>query len=479
MLSSIIQDHQLCYPERDEFFSPSVSYPEYPFNHVATKQNIVYQSVRECFIQAGLDAENVDAPAWNPLKEYIKQGDKVFILCNFVYHRRPQESLDDFFAKCTHASIIRAVIDYVYIALKREGSIYFGNAPLQSCIWEQVLFDTGSNVLIDFYKKHNVEVVAKDLRLLVAHRNALGKIIFENKVNNDAGIIIKLNENSLLDELYHGDENVKFRVSEYNPERTEMMHGLHKHEYIVHKEILSSDVVLSIPKLKTHEKVGITVGLKGFVGSVGHKDCLAHHRFGPKESSGDEYPDSSRLQILLSKFHDFVYRRNYPEYLSSLFEVMDNNLRRIIKKVFKKIRSGAWHGNDTAWRMTVDLAHILYFADSNGSLSDKQKRKHLVFIDGVIGGEGDGPLSPTPVASKVLIFSDNVVSGDVIACKLMGYDSKKIPLIHYSENKSNLKNTSTPQNRYCIMNGKRIMFDDLQSVLNRSFVPPTGWKGYL
>ena len=61
---------------------------------------------------------------------------------------------------------------------------------------------------------------------------------------------------------------------------------------MIHRDVLEADVVIHLSKLKTHEKVGITCGLKGFVGSVGHKDCLAHHRFGPPGRGGDEYPDS-------------------------------------------------------------------------------------------------------------------------------------------------------------------------------------------
>lgn len=479
MLSSIIHDYQLCYPERDEFFSPSIRYPEYPFSHVATKPNMVYKAVRECFIQAGLDEDNVGTSVWNPLKQYIKQGDTVFILCNFVYHRRRSESTSAFFAKCTHASILRALVDYVYIAQGRKGSISFGNAPLQSCIWNRVLGDTGANVLLDFYKCNNVEVSARDLRLFVAPRNSLGHIISKDEASDDEGVIVDLKENSLLDKLYHGQKNVAFRVSDYDPDRTETMHALHKHKYIINKYILSSDVVMSVPKLKTHEKVGITVGLKGFVGSVGHKDCLAHHRFGSVKINGDEYPDHSHSQILLSRFHDFVYRRNYPQCLNSLLEIMDKNLGRVFRKIFRKVRSGAWHGNDTAWRMAVDLANILYFGGTNGFLFDRPKRKHLIFVDGVIGGEGDGPLSPTAVASKSLIFSDNVVCGDVIACKLMGYDTRKIPLINYSERESKLTDNVALGKTFCTLNRKRIRVDDLRPVLDRPFVPPTGWQGHL
>lgn len=475
MIASILHDPRLVYPDAEDFFSPSESYPEYPFHHIAAKPNLVYQAVRNCLAQAGLDAPNLETSAWNPLKDYVKPGQKVFLLCNFVFHRRAQESMEDFYSKCTHASVLRSLIDYVCIALGKGGKILFGNASLQSCVWDRVLRETGANVLIDFYRDKGVSVTAKDLRLVVAPRNSLGQIISINKGQDSDGIIIKLDKNSLLDKLYQRGELIKFRVSDYNPDLTESRHGLHKHEYIISNEILTSDTVISVPKLKTHEKVGITIGLKGFVGCVSRKDCLAHHRFGSVKCHGDEYPGNSYFQILLSLFHDFVHRRNYPKAFNSLFETSDVTLRAIERKFLKKIRAGAWYGNDTTWRMVVDLARIMRYADSQGRLTESIQRKHIVFIDGVIGGEGNGPLSPIPVASKCIIFSDSMVLGDVIACKLMGYDPEKIQFLRH------IRDNDSPNiwSNKCILNGKKITVNNLCPVLNRPFVPPIGWKGYL
>ena len=71
--------------------------------------------------------------------------------------------------------------------------------------------------------------------------------------------------------------------------------------------------------------------------------------------------------------------------------------------------AGAWYGNDTAWRMTLDLNNIIHYSDKNGIIKkDQQIRKNLVLVDGIIGGEGEGPLSPIKVETKSLIFSDNL-----------------------------------------------------------------------
>lgn len=116
MKASVIHNTQIFYPDDKEFFSPSEQYPEYPFAHTASRPNLVYQAVRNYLAQARLDTDYVGTPNWNPLGEFIKNGDKVFVLCNFVYHRRPKESLENFFGKYTHGSILRIVIDNILIA---------------------------------------------------------------------------------------------------------------------------------------------------------------------------------------------------------------------------------------------------------------------------------------------------------------------------------------------------------------------------
>src|SRR3954447_21093207 len=128
---SIRSEKGVRYPAEGPF-SPSTRFPEYPFSDCASVANPVYASVRDCLRDAGLDAKNYDSASWNPLGHFIQKGQRVFVLCNFVTHRRAQKSLEAFTAKCTHGSVLRAVVDYVLLAVGPEGSVTFGNAPLQS-----------------------------------------------------------------------------------------------------------------------------------------------------------------------------------------------------------------------------------------------------------------------------------------------------------------------------------------------------------
>jgi len=479
MLASIVTNSNIKYPDSTDYFAPDVKYPEYPFSYISSRKNVIYMSVRETFRQAGLDIQNYNTPQWNPLGRYIRKGDNVFLLCNFVFHKRKKETINEFFAKCTHASIIRALIDYVFIACGSQGVISFGNAPIQSCDFQKVLKDTGVDSVIKFYKENNIKLFAKDLRLQISKRTKLGNFkSLESRDEND-GMIVNVDDLSLLNELYTGKDNIAFRVTDYNPERIQKFHHNNYHKYVINKAILCSDVVISVPKLKTHEKVGLTVGLKGFVGIVGHKDCLAHHRFGSPKINGDEYPNSSRIQLVASHFNDFVQKRQYPKILFPLMEIIDVNFRRVLKRLFHNIQSGAWYGNDTAWRMTLDLAKIIHQTDRYGKLTNVSIRKNIVFIDGVISGEGNGPLSPTPIETGCLIFSDNIVLGDMVSCYLTGWDLEKVKLIRNSMNIKNLFLKNQTNKAQCVMNDKLIDLENIPSILGRKFIPPDGWKKIL
>jgi len=56
------------------------------------------------------------------------------------------------------------------------------------------------------------------------------------------------------------------------------------------------------------------------------------------------------------------------------------------------------------------------------------KEKYWCVIDGIIGGENNGPLSPNSKLSGVLIAGENPLSVDLVATRLMGFDYQKIKI---------------------------------------------------
>ncbi len=473
----IARGEGLRYPEPDDAFSPGERYPEYAHAALARAANPVYAALRGMFAAAGLDAERCGTPDWNPLGAFVPRGARVFVLCNFVYHRRPAETQEAFFAKCIHGSVLRALVDYALLAVGPEGRVRFGNAPLQSCDWERVQEETGARRVERFYAEQGLSVEARDLRLLVRPRSGLGRSDAISRRSESAACEIDLAGASLLEEIGAArGRAARFRVCDYDPRRTQGFHSQGRHRYLLHRELLESDVVISLSKLKTHEKVGITCGLKGFVGAVAHKDSLAHHRFGSPAVGGDEYPARHRFLQPLSALHDWVYSREPEAALQPCFESADRILRTLARKS-GAVTSGAWWGNDTAWRMALDLARILYHADARGALQPAPQRRHLSLIDGIVAGEGNGPLDPTPVAAGALIFSDDVAAADRVACRLLGFAPERIPLVQQAlaDPRLGISRFRAGDAIPCLDNGRACDDRALEPCLGRAFRPSEGW----
>jgi uncharacterized protein (DUF362 family) len=53
-------------------------------------------------------------------------------------------------------------------------------------------------------------------------------------------------------------------------------------------------------------------------------------------------------------------------------------------------------------------------------------RPDFAIVDGIVGMEGNGPISGTPVEAGVLVFGNDPVATDVVAARLMGIDPERI-----------------------------------------------------
>jgi uncharacterized protein (DUF362 family) len=477
VISVIKNDHSV-YPDGEDFFSPHVRYPEYSFEHLATSQNCVYEMVRNVFAQAGLDHSHYGTADWNPLGEFIRPGSSVFVLCNFVFQRRPNESETNFSAKCTHGSVLRSAIDYILRAIGPSGRVAFGNAPIQSCSWTSVLRDTGADRVAQFYSERHLPVETNDLRTLLVERKWLG--ILGQVTNSDEKDIIEIDfsHQSLLRKL--DKPSVFYRSLDYDARQTEAFQQSGRHLYGINRKILETDVIFSIPKLKTHAKVGMTCAIKGSVGAVANKNCLPHHRIGSPVAGGDQF-DSDPLGIIsaVSNLNEIIQRtpveKSYGRGLRFLNYLLQACLRRLGYTM-----EGNWWGNDTCWRMAVDLARILAYATPDGKLQKVPVRRHLALVDGIVGGEGQGPLSPVSVNSGTIIFGDNVVTTDYAAAIMMGYDPSALPIV-WNATKIDAYSllTRLPRDEKIFYNGAQTSFERLVREVLYHYTPHRGWKDHL
>ena len=115
-------------------------------------------------------------------------------------------------------------------------------------------------------------------------------------------------------------------------------------------------------------------------------------------------------------------------FLSWLFVPLKKLGRLIFGDTQKVVRSGNWHGNDTAWRMILDLHKCFSYFDGDAKPRVKPQRQ-LILVDGLIAGEGDGPMACDPKPCGVVLAGTHPVAVDCVSARLMGFDWRKTRLL--------------------------------------------------
>ena len=424
------------YPDEAPY-SPGERYPEYPFGgHLSSAPNRVYEGVRDLLRQLGFDASAYGTCDWNPLGWLIEPGMHVVIKPNFVVSSHKQGK--DLYAIITHPSVLRAVIDYCWIALKGDGEVIVADAPQYDCNFQELLARTRLDEVCRFFAQFDgARVSYRDLRRYWSGKKHFASMLVPLAGDPEGNLRVDLGRRSAL----HSKPNAEALYGAvYHRAETVAAHSGEKHEYELSRTILGADVVISVPKLKVHKKVGVTLNAKGLVGMATNKNLIVHYTLGSPREGGDQYPDGlfSPLEKFLIRTERWMYdhflatRRRSLEYLHrSAYWIHNHSLKKLSVKVAEEKRlldAGNWHGNDSAWRMVVDLMRILYFCGSDGVVHDMPQRGLFSIIDGVIGGEGNGPLTPDPKAAGALLGGANLLAVDLVAARLMGFDPLRMKM---------------------------------------------------
>lgn len=335
--------------------------------------------MRKCFDDLGYPAEN-------PLGKIVHPGDKVFIKPNWVASRWRASCphKDSLYCVITHPRVIEAVADYVAEALNGQGEIIIGDNPSIDADFRELMEFTEIEKIKD---KYDVPVSILDLRPLVCTdlKNYGKKNLMESQSGDPAG---KVEVNLGRDSLLYGLDPARFRGVFDEREETIASHTGETQLYTYARSLYDADVYISIPKLKTHQKVGTTLNLKGLVGSISNKNQLVHWQVGYPEIHGDEYPDKMSYEAG--------------------------------QKARVKHR-GAWPGNDTIWRMVGDLYQGM----------KKKERRYFTVIDGIVAGEGQGPFCPTSKNANTLIAGEDLLAADVVATRYMGLNPENVKYLKY------------------------------------------------
>jgi hypothetical protein len=234
-----------------------------------------------------------------------------------------------------------------------------------------------------------------------------------------------------------------------------------------------------VPKLKTHKKACVTGALKNMVGINGHKEYLPHHRKGGSSSGGDCYQGKSMLKGRVEDILDAINSTSRPNFKRGLVQIS-----RFLRKIADVMRidnnlEGSWYGNDTVWRMVLDLQRILYYGKKDGTMGNSVERKVLTITDAIICGEGNGPLSPTPVPLGLMTLGTNTAAIEWVHALLMGFDPHLIPLIRHAFAPHRYPLASfKPAEIIVEVDGKGLTIEELIAIYSRSFSPPEGWRGH-
>lgn len=424
------------YP-RDAPYHPSSAYPEYPFKgHISSCENEIYAGVRRLLHLLGLDAENYGTEQWNPLGHLIEPGMTVVIKPNFVLGKHSEGK--DVFSIITHPSVLRAIADYSWIALKGRGEIVVADAPQYDCDFKQLVEITKIDHVCDFYSDFSgPKVHLYDLRSYWSKTRHFPSCKIPLPGDPKGVTTVRLGRQSAL---YNCPNPERFYGTVYHRSELINHHCGETQEYEISRTVLDADVVISVPKLKVHKKVGVTLNLKGLVGICTNKNFCLHYRLGSPGEGGDQYPEGlfSPVERSLIRLERWMYD-NLLARRSVVLEYIHRSaywLHGLFIKPFgitvprekRMLDAGNWHGNDSAWRMVFDLLKVFYFADGQGCMHTDKQRRVFSVIDGVIGGQNNGPLSPEPKPAGVLLAGENIVAVDLVATRLMGFDPLKLRL---------------------------------------------------
>lgn len=439
---------------------------------VATSSEVSYEpapvkrQVRALLAFWGEEGHDPD----NPFAGIIEPGMTVLLKPNWVLHKnysgRGLECL------VTHKNLMVAV--FLEVLKAKPARVIIGDAPIQECDFD-ALVPRRWREKLQGMAACPVDII--DFRRTILRSGGFGEGQERDLRDEERYLLFDLGKDSLLEPVTTPDGS--FRITCYDPAILARCHRPGKHQYYLAREPFEADVVINMPKLKTHRKAGLTGALKNLVGINGNKEFLPHHRLGGSSDGGDCYPGRSFLKRMAEQCLDEA-NRVIGTPLCKRWLKRSGHLVRLQSLVGNPEIEGGWHGNDTVWRMTLDLNRLLLYGRTDGNISDAPQRKVYTLTDAIIAGEGEGPLAPRPVPLGALTFAASSPFADLVHADLMHFDYLKIRTVREAFGPFRFPLAAgAPDRGEIICNGLRISRDHLARDFGRDFMPSAGWRGYI
>jgi uncharacterized protein (DUF362 family) len=410
---------------------------------------------------------------------YIQKGNQVVLKPNWVKeHDERFPGPDQWEHVVTHPAVIEAVARWAAAQLGGSGTIVVCDAPQTDSSFARLREYCGLDALVARCEADFPGVQVRLLDLRPEEWQAVdGVVVGKTKLPGDplGNTHVQLAGASEF-VGYHGQG--RLYGASYDMAETNRHHQGDCHEYLLCRTPMDADVFINLPKLKTHKKVGLTCALKNLVGINANKNWLPHHTEGTPDQGGDQFPAATAKARLEHAWMGTAKRwlRNRPQ-LSRLFVPVKKAGRLVFGDTQRVVRSGNWHGNDTCWRMVLDLNKCLFFFDGAGHRREKPLR-YLAVADGIVGGEGAGPMSPDPKPCGVVIAGSHPVAVDCVAANVMGFDWHKLGLLKNSFQMRELSFTPFAAEEIIISSDNPAWSGPLEQMDSTfHFRPHFGWAG--
>lgn len=306
----------------------------------------------------------------NPLDDLIDEGDTVLFKPNWVGFGP---------GTYTRPEVVRPLIDMAIIA--GADHIYIGDGgedvSLTDYVMDSANYTTMVSILASRYPGTDIQTVNLNERNAGWHWISLGSdssFAGSGYSNYDLGTGSTTLYGS---DYYHASDTLGV-----NPD------GDCLGWYAVNDYVLNADVIINVPKLKTHQEMIATNSLKNFVGLT----------------LSSTYNDSSNMERIAH--HHQPLEENY-------------------------------FTNDIFWRAILDMNKIVLYADVDGVLQSAQQRKYLTVVDAIQSMEksqhhsyGGGGI---PYDTYCIMAGVDPVAVDAVGCRIMGYDYSVIPSIYNAD----------------------------------------------
>jgi uncharacterized protein (DUF362 family) len=414
--------------------------------------------------------------------DVIGDARKIVLKPNWVKHAH-LERPNDWDYVITHPEVITAVLLKVLEKMKPEGKITIIDGPEMTTRFDELISHYPVYEWRKVASKKNIKIDIIDLREDVWYDNGELVVKREKKKGDPLGSTeINLKEKSEF--FGHQKSKKGYFGADSDIKETNRAHNGIDNRYRLSKTVIESDVFINLPKLKTHKKSGVTICLKNLVGINTYRNFLPHYSIGPKSEGGDQFPvDTAKGKLesnLNPLFHQYI--RTSP-FLSKLFSPGMKIARKIFGDNKSTNRSGSWYGNDTIWRMILDLNKSLLYANPDGSFRDDKltnRKKYIGIVDGILGGEGYGPKVPDPKHLGYIIAGNNPLAIDAVSASLMGFNPFKISSIARAFNIHHYPIGSFKYDEIEMIHGNHeYKLTEIPDNLISKFIPASGWKNYI